>query len=344
MVVFGAGASHDSSAIRQLGDPFGNRPPLANSLFEDRKEFYTSRGAFPQIQALIPQLIPHGTRSLERTLQKFSDQAGGDPVRKQQLLAIRYYLQSLFRSIVPAWLGEIGDFTNYDSLLEQIRHIRKGPEPVCLVTFNYDTLLERALSKQFGMSFEVLDDYICRPDHKVFKLHGSQNWGRCVESHPTMLFQGNRDPNGRPELMIQHVERIGVSNVFEVYDTAERSGHFSGVPLYPAVAIPVTSKNDSTFECPTQHLGELAQLIPKVTKLLTIGWRGEEQHFLGMLSKLRAGVAVAAVAESVSAAEQTIGLIESVCRPSDGTTGWAGFSAVVRDESLDAFLSTGHPL
>jgi hypothetical protein len=89
--------------------------------------------------------------------------------------------------------------------------------------------------------------------------------------------------------MIEHVQRIGVSNVFEVYDTVARSGHFSGPPLYPAVAIPVATKTDSTFECPAHHLGQLAELIPRVTKLLANGWRGEEWHFLEMLRKLKQG-------------------------------------------------------
>jgi hypothetical protein len=310
MVIFGAGASHDSSPTNPSGHPGGNRPPLANSLFEDRKEFRGPRSAFPHIQSLIPQLMPHGDRSVEQTLQRYTDQAPGDPLRKQQLLAIRYYLQLIFRVIVPDWLGEIGDFTNYDALLEQIRHHRKGSEPVCLVTFNYDTLLERALNKQFKMTFEVLDDYIRCPDYKVFKLHGSQNWGKRVESAPTMLFQQNQDPHRRPDLMIEHVERIGVSKVFEIYDTVERSGRFSGPPLYPAVAIPVATKTDSTFECPVNHLGQLAELLPRVTKLLTIGWRGQEQHFLGMLKKLKQEVEITAVAHSVQAAEETIGLIK----------------------------------
>ena len=339
MVIFGAGASFDSSATHPLGDPRGNRPPLANSLFDDRKEFHGARNEFPQIHALIPQLLPHGKRSIEQTLQKYSDQAAGDPVRKQQLLAVRYYLQGIFGFVVQAWLGEIGTFTNYDALLEQIRHHRKGPEPVCLVTFNYDTLLEHALAKQFNRTFDVLDDYVSSPEYKVFKLHGSQNWGRRVEGVPTMLFRGNRDPRGQPGVMIENVERISPSSVFEVYDTAARSGNFSGPPLYPAVAIPVATKTDSTFECPAHHLGQLAELIPKVTKLLTIGWRGEEQHFLGMLRKLKTGVAITAVAESVQAAEQTIGLIRNVRQGAGYAKGWAEFSSVVRDGSLEDFLA-----
>jgi len=284
--------------------------------------------------------MPYADRSIEQTLQKYSDQAAGDPLRKKQLLAVRYYLQAIFRAIVPAWLGGSGGFTNYDTLLDQIRHHKKGSEPVCLVTFNYDTLLESALTKQFNMTFDALDDYISNADYKVFKLHGSQNWGRYVESAPTMLFRENRDPRGQHHVMIENVERIGVSNVFAVYETAARVGEFSGPPLYPAVAIPVATKTDSTFECPAQHLGHLAELIPRVTEVLAIGWRGEEQHFLQMLRNLPEGVGLNAIAESDRAAGQPLILMRRAApQARDGANAWAGFSSVIRDESLEEFLS-----
>ena len=61
---------------------------------------------------------------------------------------------------------------------------------MCLVTFNYDTLLEHALAKQFNRTFDVLDDYVSSPEYKVFKLHGSQNWGRRVRASQQCFFVG----------------------------------------------------------------------------------------------------------------------------------------------------------
>ncbi len=340
MVIFGAGASYDSSAIHPVIGPMEpKRPPLANFLFADRREFHSARNAFPQLHALIPQLIPHGDRSIEQTLQRYTDEAPGDLVRKQQLVAVRYYLQALFRGIVPLWLGECGGFTNYESLLEQIRRHRKphDPDPVCLVTFNYDILLELALTKRFKMQFDVPQHYIDHPDYKVFKLHGSQNWGRYIESAPTELFRENRDPYGNSQVVIENANRLRISPAFAVYETV--TDRFSGPPLYPAVAIPVTSKTDSSFECPAEHLSLLTELVPRVTKVLAIGWRGREQHFLDMLRGLRRQVAVTAVAETVQAAEETLGLIKGVCDAARDDKGWAGFSAAVRDGALEGFLA-----
>jgi hypothetical protein len=47
------------------------------------------------------------------------------------------------------------------------------------------------------------------------------------------------------------------------------------------LAIPVETKND--FECPAEHLAVLREFVPKVTKILIVGWRATEAHFLKLL-------------------------------------------------------------
>jgi len=48
----------------------------------------------------------------------------------------------------------------------------------------------------------------------------------------------------------------------------------SAVVLFPALSIPV-EKNDE-FSCPTEHVKALEGLLPRVTKMITIGWRATE--------------------------------------------------------------------
>ena len=50
---------------------------------------------------------------------------------------------------------------------------------------------------------------------------------------------------------------------------------------YPVLAIPVEKK--SQFACPDDHVQALANVIPEVNKIITIGWRVSEEHFLAML-------------------------------------------------------------
>ncbi len=68
--------------------------------------------------------------------------------------------------------------TNYRTLLGEIDQQRKS-EPVCFVTFNYDTLLEEAFSS-LDIRFVSLDDYVSRNDYRIIKLHGSVSWVREV--------------------------------------------------------------------------------------------------------------------------------------------------------------------
>ncbi len=49
----------------------------------------------------------------------------------------------------------------------------------------------------------------------------------------------------------------------------------------PAIAIPVMRK--TTFECPKLHLKALRDNLPKATRLLIIGWRATEAHFVSPL-------------------------------------------------------------
>jgi hypothetical protein len=66
-------------------------------------------------------------------------------------------------------------------------------------------------------------------------------------------------------------------------------------PVFPAIAIPVEKKN--TFECPQDILDQLVALLPKVSKILVIGWRATEAHFLALLkTNLRRGAELHIVA------------------------------------------------
>ena len=51
-----------------------------------------------------------------------------------------------------------------------------------------------------------------------------------------------------------------------------------GHDTYPAIALPVETKNELEF--PDTHLTALRRIIPEVTKILIVGWRGTEEHFL----------------------------------------------------------------
>src|SRR5438445_8907066 len=152
MVTFGAGASFDSSPTYAPGmtpptepglhDNFF-RPPLAKELFADRPLFMDALDAFPQCKTIVPRLrdprVISGEISIEALLQEIEAEAEAYPRGRQELAAVRFYLQRAIHQSEMRWLGITRGITNYLSLLREIE--RTFPkEPVCLVTLNDDTL------------------------------------------------------------------------------------------------------------------------------------------------------------------------------------------------------------
>src|ERR1700689_2837414 len=101
MVIFGAGASHDSSPYN-LPDPdraIESRLPVANDLFADHGLYRSCREQFPEFYDVIAELIPKKGRSIEVAMQRLQDEETRNKRRRPQLTAVRYYLQSLFTEI-----------------------------------------------------------------------------------------------------------------------------------------------------------------------------------------------------------------------------------------------------
>lgn len=144
-----------------------------------------SRNAVPT----VPYLRDRGDGiAIERVLQGLQEEAADYPEQHKQLAAVRYYLHvMLWECEARRNENAMQGATNQKTLLDQIERWRKPDEQVCLVTFNYDTILETALSA-VGVEIRTLFDYIADSRYKLIKLYGSINWGRKVEV-PYQLLQ-----------------------------------------------------------------------------------------------------------------------------------------------------------
>jgi SIR2-like protein len=342
MVVFGAGASYDSAP--SLPDNREWRPPLADELFHNRKQFASIASQYTKLLPIIPLLREPDGGSVEQVLERFRDEAQKRAERRCQLAAVRYYLRDILWSCTHEWIKEAWRVTNYRSLLDKIDQNRPSGGPLLLVTFNYDTLLEDALSDH-GFRTDDIQDYVkSHPKYKLIKLHGSINWSRILIS-PIGINLSRYD-------LIDQAASIQVSNTFVVNNDRQDQQVIKGtfprtdelVRLFPAIAIPVQRKDE--FECPKEHLELLRSLLPKVSKMLFIGWRGQEDHFLQMLREglksldatLDAFMVVSgtrAEAESIAARIRTsLGDIHGKAAVSAD----AGFSAFIRKKEGDDFL------
>src|SRR6266702_3246483 len=306
MVIFGAGASYDSSATLLTSNSLGSsRPPLARELF-DSQRFGGYIDKFPRCRPLISYLQGPDV-NVEQELEKWQNKAKDKPERVSQLWAIRYYLQDMLSACTFDWLKEIHGVTNYTSLLHEIEDERKD-EKVCLVTFNYDYLLEEALST-LKVRLASIRDYVAG-DYLVVKLHGSINWARKVAN-----FQGDTSKNQE-----QIVRR-------------------DNPPLFPVLSIPVEHK--SQFECPSEHIRVLEETLPQVTKVMVIGWKAGDELFLDMMiKKMREAKEIMVVSSSQSSATKIATRIQNVgVRASEYLSANAnGFSEAITLGKTQGFL------
>jgi hypothetical protein len=320
MVVFGAGASYDSSIDYKPSDdgqmglylrmvPVGLRPPLADQLFELRNDFAIAAERLPKCLTIIDQLRRRPPdRSVEQELEELREQADGYPEGQRQLLSIRFYLQWIISQCQEKWNEAIKSATTYRALLGQIDRQLKG-EPVCLVTFNYDTLLEEAFTS-LDRKFETLGDYVSRDDYKVIKLHGSVNWTHELEGDMQLH---ESEPVAVANKIIAKADEISLSDRFHLaadeFHRLHLLSYMETIPgkggrqaVFPAIAVPFESKTE--FECPIEHVREVEESIAKTDRLLIIGWKASEERFLKLLAKMQKNIPKMIVSSGRDSADQ----------------------------------------
>jgi hypothetical protein len=355
MVIFGAGASFDScpTYTGDSGPPGATttdifnrfyRPPLAKDLFANRPLFIQSLDAFPQCNAIIPRLrapeVVGGQRSIETVLQEIEGETNTYPRARQELAAVRCYLQRAISQCETQWRATTRGVTNYLTLLRNIESKRNTNEPVCLVTFNYDTLLEAALD-DLGLGIKKMEDYTHRPVlFRVFKPHGSVNWARRVERNlpPNVNV---KNPHAVLKYLIETAALPSSSTEIELCNQATME-LLDGGPGFPAIAIPVEKKG--SFECPPDMINQLKSALPSVSKILVIGWRATEDHFLDLLRRnLKPGVLIYVVgADGPDAEKIRVHIQEALTdnSPSSLAEQINGFTEFVRGRLIENILTT----
>ena len=219
--------------------------------------------------------------------------------------------------------------TNFVTLFDRIdewRHTQGNR--VAIATFNYDMMVEHALSRLFRMSFNEMKDWVGGPNYVLFKLHGSVNW-----VHPVV----NIDPP-QATLLAQAAEQGTLEVVEDVFNVRQNVADAN--TGYPAMAIPVVSK--SKLELPTDHITALVGLLPEVDRILIVGWRAMDHMFLHLLKdRFDADSAkVLVVAGGESQAQEVLknidafGIFLPLAQASAG-----GFSGLVGTPALEQFLA-----
>ena len=301
-------------------------------MFDDRPRFAEFMSWFPKCQAIIPYLQGQDVL-VEQVLKKLQAEAEQYPERHRQLAAIRYYLHCMLWDVVTLWNSSAKGVTNYKSLLDQLERWRKPQERICLVTFNYDTMLEAALPA-VGFHIRKLSDYVSSETYKVIKLHGSVNWAREVDTPIENL--KSKDRMQVAHELIDRAADLNISHRYRIVNERPISILNQSV-LFPALAIPLERKPD--FECPPEQLETLHACITQVTKLLVIGWRATEHRFLDLLAKyLPRQLAVMVVASGRDKTSEPIRNLQQAGIKADFLPAHGGFTDVIVRREADEFL------
>lgn len=344
LIILGAGASFDSLSAHVLArisleDRLEWCPPLANELLGKRRSFEEVLFDLPQCAGLASHLqrrIAAGA-NIEHELERLLEDAPVYPIRHRELMALRFYLQETLWRCSERWARLSSGRTLLAELFRRLdvwRHAAN--ETVAITTFNYDVLLDQAMIGQLAMPLSTISGYISDSRYHVAKLHGSVNWARRVASPGGTTYAGR---SHALNVIIDHAETLAMTEGDYFVRDRDQPLSESGFVYVPAIAIPTEAKK--SFDCPEAQLTILRGDIPNVDRILVIGWRGAENHFLDELGQLRGmAIPVLVVGATEDGLKETTSNLMSIGLD-ETSIGWSatGFAAFMETNGLEAFLS-----
>ncbi len=279
-----------------------HRPPLTEHLFDEapdsgkllREQYQMLGGLVSKIRGQLSN--PEERRGLEEILEGYQAEADkGAATRQSELMALQFFLRDALDNVSRQWDQYWGGQDAYSLLVSDVAAWAEPRRKVCYVTFNYDTLLDRALWRHNLIGDSGIDDYISDPDVRLIKPHGSTNWARELPSDiktntkgPVQIASAGRaaygpNPRWRNEVIGQPTLATEAGAEIEIRGPSSEAWERSD-PVVPVVALPLVNKDGGAFVAPTEHITCLQeQILGDVTRIVVIGWRAAEQHFLELL-------------------------------------------------------------
>lgn len=379
LVILGAGASHDCVPLWQLprGDSLDPgkldrlqiecpnlptlslgdcKPPLTQNLAEAGPLVNWALDRWPQARPVVAHLrevlrvtesnsTAQRVISLEEALAHFQADADLVPENTRSLLAFRFYLRDLIWATTNYMMsGQLtGGITNYTYLLDAVNRWAgyQDGRKVVIVSFNYDLLLERAMTSLWNFQPTSLIQYLNHGRISLLKPHGSLQW-LWPSATDSSLTTDSQMGLGAKVIGTRGFREDRGTLLITPLATFEETRMERSRIATPAMALPIVGKADFCWPEP-QHTRLLEQQ-GKVIRLLTIGWRGLEDHFTPLLRPLIKDSANALVVTGGSkgddeAQEVRLRLQATTdCDLSRWDTYAQGFTRLIEDRRLSAFL------
>lgn len=286
LIIIGAGASYDfsSSYIEKI--------PLTKSIFSEENYEYLQH--FPGAHYYI-DLINADT-DLEAFFQKQWDSVTKSynihALRK--IINTQYFLHYLFYK--KSYLNKSAIRNHYKALVAFLDdYCHSKIQKAAIVSFNYDTLLEDAIIKNYNIPLNTVDSYIENTSNLLlFKPHGSANWIRKVK--------GTENKTSPKDLDIRYMSQFYYNNNINLHEIKEsledevlflndfyeytedgRKKYPYKYRYYPEILLPYKDKDD--FIMPNSHANQLKNVLSSIDEILIIGWKGSEKKFNELLKQ-----------------------------------------------------------
>lgn len=339
-VILVAGASYSINIDPRSTDDQGYRPPLAQQIFKDSREFRQILHKYEQAEIIssdIERRIRQNKRGvgLEQILGNFEEELkrGNDTHKVRQFLQIPLYIQELFGVISYSFTQRPDE---YNILANEVL---SKVDKVLFLVLNYDNLLEITLSKISHTEFSTEEDYIKHDSWMLTKIHGSINWSK------EFIDVKHADPSDNEYFRLLSTSKLPLplSDKFSIWNMRSYATKYAErTPLYPAITVPVDGKYD--INCPPSHERKAKEFLSDCHNYLIIGTSGKDQDLLNMLKTNAKGGNVLIVAtseESTNKIRENFMLAIPQFQSNIGTFyHQRGFSEFVDSGKLDNFLDT----
>ena len=292
--IFGAGASLGSQGKDPHPD-VSSRAPLVDQLF-DPQYGDSARNILSDEDFQEGRLGAQSAGSLEKWLTQRWEQIES---RKQEITKtseraffgrICFYIWNLLQKVSNTYNPSSNGYYLFT------KKLKDQDEPFGLMSFNYDTLLDRAVKSQFGVPLISLDDYFRVP---LIKPHGSVNWlshrrdtdpstyGRTLFDLPGLLSQAsNQIFNGGP---------LNFGNVQVLYpDDPELSvvqyisSKFDSQYFYPLILLPLTVKQyDFLAGFNDKIISKGKEILSTAGEIYLIGYRAADDVIRDMFKEVK---------------------------------------------------------
>ena len=309
LVVVGAGASHDcvpQQGVPQVRPPDGSpvglelplphvRPPLTRDLVNPQALQNILADRYRLAQPLIDHLRwvsrndAESPTPLEVALAAYQSGADQNPMVTRHILAIRFYLRDLLLACTD-YMRSIdlsGGITNYTGLVNTLHQWAcEKDRHLCVVSFNYDLLIDRACEEAWGLDVANLATYIGDDGRaSLLKPHGSALWGWHVNAPATQSWNKYTTVD---QIFAEGNQSIDESNIFAFpHLVKNQKGQTKATqpPVVPALVLPLHGKSEFVWpEDQAQHFTQ--DLVQSVDRMIIVGWRAAENHFIEQLEKV----------------------------------------------------------